>query len=321
MSPLPADYLADVLRVDLNEMGCSRVILLGSQADMAPDGLRMALARCGKQVLVPPEGARDWIAALASAPDGTLPHDETDRLRLLLEDGAEHGVEAIVATSEALARIVRSCELPIPTLVLQPRGSRVPVKQVVFDMGGVLFRWDPLAMATRVCASEDDARALAHAVFGSPEWALQDAGALDDQTVAWTAKTRLPRRLHAQVDELVYHWHDHRIAIDGMEELIGDLKSAGYGIYLLSNAGQSFELYQEQLPARSCFDGIVVSYREHVVKPDARIYRSLLERFSLAAKDCLFIDDTALNVLAARRVGLRALRFEESVDTLRAILL
>ena len=113
----PVDYLADALRVDLDEMGCSRVILLGSQTDMADGGLRTALARRGKLVLVPPESTRAWIASLANMDDGELPHDQTERLRLLLEDGAEHGVQAIVTTSERLGSIVRSCGLSIPTLV------------------------------------------------------------------------------------------------------------------------------------------------------------------------------------------------------------
>lgn len=97
------------------------------------------------------------------------------------------------------------------------------------------------------------------------------------------AKTRLPRRLHAAVDELMRHWCDERVPVEGTGELIADLKQAGYGIYLLTNAGEPFERYEAQLPGRDCIDGMVVSYREHVVKPDARIYRTLLERYELMA--------------------------------------
>ena len=320
MLQLPTDYLVDVFRVDLARLGCTRIIVLGKE-EMADAALRTGLARWGMQVFAAPKEAREWIASLLGYGDHSLPQADGERLRALLADGVEHGAEAIVVADEGLARHVRSCDLGMPTLLPNPRGSVVRIKNVVFDMGGVLFRWDPLGMARRVCAKEDDARLLAQTVFGSTEWAWQDAGAVDEQTVLWTSKARLPRHLHSAVKELVLHWHEHRVPVDGMENLIRDLKGDGYGIYLLSNAGESFARYERQLPARECFDGIVVSCHEHTVKPDARIYRTLLDRFSLDGPECLFVDDARVNVLGARRVGMRAYHFGEDADVLRAILL
>ena len=66
---------------------------------------------------------------------------------------------------------------------------------------------------------------------------------------------------------------------------------------------------------------MVVSCYEHVVKPDARIYQTLLNRYGLDAKTCLFVDDTQLNVLGARRVGMRAYHFQGGANALRALLL
>ena len=323
MPVMPPDYMADVLRIDLAHLGCSRIILLGAAEEMASGGLRTALARWGLQVLIPPEDERAWISELCEQVQGdiSIPGEDVDRMRALLADGMEHGVEAIVTTNARLAEYVRACDLGVPTVVSHPRGSVVPVRNVVFDMGGVLFAWDPLAMARRVCANEDDARLLASTVFGSVEWAWQDAGAVDERTVLWTSKLRTPRRLHACVEKLVMQWHNHRVPIEGMEELIRDLKNAGFNIYLLSNAGTSFAQYESQLPARACFDGMVVSCYEHVVKPDARIYQTLLNRYGLDAKTCLFVDDTQLNVLGARRVGMRAYHFQEGANALRALLL
>ena len=321
MPAIPLDYQADILRVDLQKMGCSRIILLGEEAHMASGGLRTALAKWGLLVLAPPEGERAWIAALAGRRAAGRDVADVGRLRTLLSHGIEHGVEAIVVASEPLTAVVDACELPVPTLAFNPRGSAVPLRNVVFDMGGVLFRWEPLAMARRVCDNEEDAQLLSQAVFGSQEWVWQDAGAVDEATVVWASKTRVPPRLHAAVDELVYHWHDHRVHIAGMDELICDLKAEDYGVYLLSNAGESFAHYEAQLPARACFDGTVVSCYEHVVKPDARIYRILLERYGLEAGECLFVDDTPRNVLGARRVGMRAYHFTEDVESLRTVLL
>lgn len=116
MPHMTVDELADVLHERLRRMGCSRVILLGSEAEMTPGGLRTALAKRGIQVLVPPEGVRNWIVSLAHGSKGETPNDEIDRLRVLLEDGVEHGVEAIVSTSEAMGRVVDACGLSVRTL-------------------------------------------------------------------------------------------------------------------------------------------------------------------------------------------------------------
>ena len=319
MAGIPNDYLVDALRMDLAQLGCSRVILLGSLEDMEGPDLRYGLARWGVQVLVPPQEHRGWIAELGEGPAQDA--QSVQSLKALLADGLEHGVEALVAMNAQMAAVVRACELGVPVIEASPRGAIAPLKNIVFDMGGVLFRWDPLAMARRVASDGEDVRLLAREVFGSPEWAWMDAGAVDEQTVLWTAKARLPRRLHAAAEQLVLHWHNHRVTIEGMDALIRDLKADGYGIYLLSNAGESFDRYEAQLPARACFDGLVVSYREHVVKPDARIYQALIDLYGLTPAECLFIDDTPKNVLGARRVGMRGWHFDGDVQALRAALL
>jgi 2-haloacid dehalogenase len=45
------------------------------------------------------------------------------------------------------------------------------------------------------------------------------------------------------------------------------------------------------------------------VKPDAAIYRILLNRNNLAAAQCVFIDDSMKNVLGARDAGMHGLHF------------
>jgi epoxide hydrolase-like predicted phosphatase len=186
-----------------------------------------------------------------------------------------------------------------------------PIRNVVFDMGGVLLKWEPLYYARRFSENDEDAALLAQAVFGSAEWAQQDTGALEADTIAWIAAERLPERLHANAADLAHRWWEKRTFIPDMDQLIEDLKRAGYGIYLLSNAGTSFERYMRTLPGFGSFDGMVVSCYEHVVKPNPAIYRILLERYGLHAGDCLFVDDTLLNVKGAQRVGMLGWHFAD----------
>ena len=62
------------------------------------------------------------------------------------------------------------------------------------------------------------------------------------------------------------------------------------------------------------FDGVVVSGLEHLVKPDPRIFRVFCERYSLAPSECVFIDDSEPNVVAARKFGMQAIHFKDATS-------
>jgi FMN phosphatase YigB (HAD superfamily) len=190
------------------------------------------------------------------------------------------------------------------------------IKNVVFDMGGVLMDWDPSGIARSFAANEKDAQLLQDAVFGSPYWGLLDAGAVSEEAVAWCAKRALPERLHAAAEDMVWHWYDRRGWFADTGALVRRLANEGFGIYLLTNAGPAFPRYRDRIPAIELFDGVLVSCEEHLVKPDFAIYRLLCERFRLDPACCLFIDDMQVNVDAARHVGMRGYRFAHDIDAL-----
>jgi 2-haloacid dehalogenase len=68
------------------------------------------------------------------------------------------------------------------------------------------------------------------------------------------------------------------------------------------------------------FDGTIVSGLEGAAKPDAVIFHRLLDRFSLRPATTLMIDDSARNLEAARRVGMRTVQFESPAALLRSLI-
>ena len=100
--------------------------------------------------------------------------------------------------------------------------------------------------------------------------------------------------------------------IAGMPELVAELDDASVPLYALTNfSGEFFAAFRAQEAAFfDRFRGIVVSGDERVLKPDPRIYRTLLDRYRLTAEDCLFVDDRAENVAGAQAVGMAAIPFE-----------
>ena len=57
-------------------------------------------------------------------------------------------------------------------------------------------------------------------------------------------------------------------------------------------------------------DGYILSWREKLAKPDPQIYHLLLDRYSLRAEECIYIDDSETNVLAAAELGMAGIIFQ-----------
>ncbi|MBB3662982.1 putative hydrolase of the HAD superfamily [Prauserella sediminis] len=90
------------------------------------------------------------------------------------------------------------------------------------------------------------------------------------------------------------------------ERLVEALAESGRRLAVLSNAPASFARHAEQQPWTRHFEQLIFSGDVGMAKPDAEIYRLLVQRLGCAPGDCLFFDDRRRNVDAARMAGLRA---------------
>lgn len=95
-------------------------------------------------------------------------------------------------------------------------------------------------------------------------------------------------------------------------DMIKELRRNGYHTHLLSNTNDLHweeikrrYLSQEGYTCADLFDNVFVSHEMHLAKPAPEIYRLALRQIGRPAAGCLFIDDTLLNVEAARREGLQ----------------
>ena len=62
---------------------------------------------------------------------------------------------------------------------------------------------------------------------------------------------------------------------------------------------------------RELTDGGILSYTEHMIKPDREIYDLLVERYNLTPSKTVFIDDTPVNVEAAKNYGWKGIVFKD----------
>jgi len=191
------------------------------------------------------------------------------------------------------------------------------LQNIIFDMGGVLIRWDPPFFMSRMGLCAEDQNLIMDTVFRSHDWYLADLGELEEADVEERVLPRLPQRLHEAVHYLIFHWDELTEPIPGMAQLARDLKAAGLGIYLLSNASRRQPEYWHKIPGSEVFDGTVVSGFLKCLKPSASIYQHLLDTYHLKAEECLFIDDSPANAEGAKKVGMDGFAFKGDAGELR----
>lgn len=93
------------------------------------------------------------------------------------------------------------------------------------------------------------------------------------------------------------------------EAFVEDL-ARGYRLLAVSNTNPiHFGMIQKTYPLLRHFNGFVLSYEVGAAKPEAKIYREAIVRARCSAGECLFVDDLAGNVEAAREHGIEAVQF------------
>ena len=182
----------------------------------------------------------------------------------------------------------------------------------VFDIGGVLLDWNPRYLYRKLF---DDEAAMEEflATVCTSEWNRRlDGGMTLDEGVG-----ELLERFPDQAEKIEAYrdrWPEMiPSALDDSVAIFETLKAAGHPLYAITNfAAETFMQARALYPFLNRFDGIVVSGEIKALKPGPEIYRTLLDRYDLAAGDCLFIDDVQENVDGARAVGMHAVRFTDA---------
>lgn len=192
------------------------------------------------------------------------------------------------------------------------------IKNIIFDMGQVLIHWSPQIVTARFALPEEDKALLISEVFGGVEWTAMDRGRMTPQESFELISRRLPERLHDAARSVIFEWWKvNLVPMEGMEELIAELKGMGYNIYLLSNASSALNIYFHRLPGAEHFSGRIVSADVKLLKPQHEIYELLYSRFSLRPEECIFIDDSPANIDGAQCTGMDGIVFRGDVARLR----
>ena len=180
----------------------------------------------------------------------------------------------------------------------------------MFDLGGVVVRWDPDAIIAGVFSDLESQGKAKTALFEHPDWLELDRGTLGRET----AITRAAQRSGISVADMKRLMHAVPPSLTVFPEtvaLLRRLKAKGYPLYCLSNMHfASIEHLEEKEKFWDVFQGRVISCRLKLCKPEPGIYQHLLDAFGLRARDTIFIDDVQKNLDAAAKLGIQTIRFE-----------
>jgi len=191
----------------------------------------------------------------------------------------------------------------------------VTVKAVVFDVGNVLYGWDPESFLVRQIA-DDEARLRFIEDVDLYGWHETLDGGRPYAEAAAELNEKFPEYAH-----LIAAWSDRfgetvSGPVPGVHEIVAELDERSVPLFAITNFSADFwpPFHESERAFFSRFRDIVVSGEEKLLKPDPAIYWLALDRFRLHPSEALFIDDRAINVEGALAIGMGAHLFTGAED-------
>ena len=190
------------------------------------------------------------------------------------------------------------------------KGYKDMIKNLIFDVGGVLFdyRWKEMFMDYGL--DEDNAIRVGTQKFNEPDrtWDILDLGIKSDEEITDIFCKKYPG------DEDVIRWfirHGEYMQVPRPKvwKKVHELKQKGYKIYILSNYPESlFKKHTEYADFMDDIDGLMVSYMIHKAKPAEDIYKALCDKYGLDRSESIFFDDRSENVEGAIKFGMKSVK-------------
>ena len=186
------------------------------------------------------------------------------------------------------------------------------IKNIIFDIGQVLLSYTPYEYVHSIIDNQTKAERLLSNLFLSSLWLDLDRGIKTYEDVLQELLELNPEDIESY-KFLLEHWTDMLLPIQSNVDLLKSLNQ--YNLYYLSN----FQCiaFHEIITKHDFFQlfiGGIVSFKEHLMKPEPEIYETLLAKYNLLPTECIFIDDSYPNIEAAHLLGFHAIHFTPSCN-------
>ena len=186
------------------------------------------------------------------------------------------------------------------------------IKNIIFDLGGVLIDWNPEYVYLKIFDYDRDKMQWFFDNICTFEWnENQDAGyplakATEDRIKLFPEHENLIRVYYDRWEEMLGGPINESVEI--LDELC---RKTDLNVYAITNwSSETFPTALKKFNFLSWFDGIVVSGKEKARKPFEKIYRLTMERFKIDPLKTIFIDDNLRNIEGAEKMNIRGIHFK-----------
>jgi len=189
------------------------------------------------------------------------------------------------------------------------------IKNIIFDFGGVVMDWNP-RYYYKTYFNNDEKMEYFLQNIATDEWnAEQDRGrSLNEGTEILAEKfPDWEREIRAYYD----NWTTMlRSDIPENVTVLRKLEPTKYELFGLTNwSTETFPYALQHYDFFKIFEGkIVVSGEEKLIKPNPEIWKILLDRYHIKAKESIFIDDNPKNIEVAKKMGFISIRISENTN-------
>ena len=192
-------------------------------------------------------------------------------------------------------------------------------RNVIFDFGGVLLRWQPQEITDAFYEDGELRGALSRNVFRHPDWLEMDRGSLDEDAAVLRFAARMNRPA-AEMQALMQLVKNSLVPVPDVITIVRELSERGVPVYGLSNMSAStFAHLGQRYDHWKLFRDIVISAEVKLIKPDPAIFEYICSRNRLEPSETIFVDDHLPNIDAAARLGFRTILFRDAGQCAREL--
>jgi len=194
------------------------------------------------------------------------------------------------------------------------------MKTIIFDCSDTLLHFTAKDVLAETIGDKERAYKIHNTVYSSPAWTQYDLGEISFEEMKNAALKLLDEEDRSVADAYLDTRADNYEIIEGMPEILSQLKSAGHKLYLISNFPDYFDKLWDRFDIFRLIDKPFVSYEHHASKGnDGRLFDIFLEKTGCKAEDCVFIDDMDFLVANALKRGMAGIVFEDPESLIREL--
>lgn len=197
------------------------------------------------------------------------------------------------------------------------------MKNIIFDFGSVIIRFDEDKIISKFTNNPEEIDYIKKEIIYSPEWVgngLMDTGFITHENAINLINDRTNNKYKELVINFLTNYQKYMTFNEEVINIIKSLKEKGYKIYMLSNTNDlAYNNFINKI--ENLFDGLVLSYKIHMIKPYNGIYEYLLNKYNLNPEESLFIDDRFDNIETANKYGIKGRNIiPNSADDIKQVL-